>query len=420
MLEKLKAFENKEPEIVFSWKDPETEAEGWTVINSLRNGAAGGGTRMRKGLNKHEVVSLAKTMEIKFTVAGPPIGGAKSGINFDPNDPRKEGVLRRWYAAVLPLLKAYYGTGGDLNVDEILEVLPITADLGLLHCQEGVAVGHFKPEGDEKKAIIKRLQDGVSQRLTDPRYDPNPEHDVKVADMITGWGVSEAARLYFDIWGYSREGARTIVQGFGNVGGAAAYYQALAGFKVVGIIDRDGGLLNPDGFSVEEIRQLWLTRKGNALAHPDMIPFDEINKKIWECGAEVFLPCARSRIVTVQQIKRMLRNGLKVISPGANVPFQDSEIFLGPTGIFADELVSVIPDFVANCGMARAFAYFMSPDPDMSDHGIFQDVTQTIEKPLRELQARNPVGMELWQDALYLALDKLDFKFEPSEPSPVE
>jgi len=66
----LKKFENKQPEIVFEWKDSETEAEGWVVINSLRNGAAGGGTRMRKGLDKREVESLAKTMEVKFTVAG--------------------------------------------------------------------------------------------------------------------------------------------------------------------------------------------------------------------------------------------------------------------------------------------------------------------------------------------------------------
>ena len=41
MKELLKKFENKEPEIVFNWKDAETEAEGWTVINSLRGGAAG-------------------------------------------------------------------------------------------------------------------------------------------------------------------------------------------------------------------------------------------------------------------------------------------------------------------------------------------------------------------------------------------
>jgi len=81
---------------------PMTEAQGWVVINSLRGGAAGRGTRMRAGLDRNEVESLAKTMEVKFTVAGPSIGGAKSGINFDPTDPRKSGVLQRWYKAVTP------------------------------------------------------------------------------------------------------------------------------------------------------------------------------------------------------------------------------------------------------------------------------------------------------------------------------
>ena len=133
--ELLDRYKQKRPVIVFEWKDDETEAEGWVVINSLRNGAAGGGTRMRLGLTKEEVVSLAKVMEIKFSVAGPPIGGAKSGINFDPHDPRREQVLRRWYQAVYPILKNYYGTGGDLNVDELRDVIPITEDLGLWHPQ---------------------------------------------------------------------------------------------------------------------------------------------------------------------------------------------------------------------------------------------------------------------------------------------
>jgi glutamate dehydrogenase/leucine dehydrogenase len=58
----IEIFEHSLPEIVFEWNDKETDATGWVVINSLRGGAAGGGTRMRKGLNKDEVVSLAKTM----------------------------------------------------------------------------------------------------------------------------------------------------------------------------------------------------------------------------------------------------------------------------------------------------------------------------------------------------------------------
>ena len=62
MKDLLKKYEEKRPEVVFEWKDTLTDAEGWVVINSLRGGAAGGGTRMRKGLDKREVESLAKTM----------------------------------------------------------------------------------------------------------------------------------------------------------------------------------------------------------------------------------------------------------------------------------------------------------------------------------------------------------------------
>ena len=58
----IKRYKEKEPEIVFEWTDQETGAKGWVVINSLRGGAAGGGTRMRKGLNKEEVISLAKVI----------------------------------------------------------------------------------------------------------------------------------------------------------------------------------------------------------------------------------------------------------------------------------------------------------------------------------------------------------------------
>ena len=211
MKDLLKKFENKEPEIVFNWKDPETEAEGWTVINSLRGGAAGGGTRMRKGLDMNEVLSLAKTMEVKFSVSGPAIGGAKSGINFDPSDPRKKGVLERWYKAVSPLLKNYYGTGGDLNVDEIHEVIPMTEDCGVWHPQEGVFTGHFKPTEADKINRIGQLRQGVIKVIENPNFSPDVNRKYTVADMITGYGVAEAVRHFYDIYGGDVKGKKAIV-----------------------------------------------------------------------------------------------------------------------------------------------------------------------------------------------------------------
>ncbi len=406
MLAQLKEFEEKQPQIVFEWRDSETEAVGWVVINSLRGGAAGGGTRMRVGLDKLEVLSLAKTMEVKFSVCGPDIGGAKSGINFDPADPRKVGVLQRWYAAVLPLLKSYYGTGGDLNVDEIKEVLPITRAMGLLHCQEGIAVGHFQRDEAGKHHMIARLQNGVSKVIDTPYYTPGG-HPWVVADMITGWGVVEAVRHFYNIWRGNWAGKRVIVQGFGNVGAAAAYYAAQYGMPVVGIIDRNGGLLNPDGFSLAQIQELILTRDGNALAAPDMIPYDQLMDQIWSVPAEVFLPCARSRVLTTTQVDQMKAAGMQVISCGANVPFADEEIFLGPTAIHADHQLSVIPDFIANCGMARAFAYFMGSDGPLEDEAIFMDVSECIHDALADLYAANDSSTLLWQTGLGIALTKL-------------
>jgi len=323
MKELLERFENKAPEIVFHWNDPETEAEGWTVINSLWGGAAGGGTRMREGLDMNEVLSLAKTMEVKFTVSGPPIGGAKSGINFNPEDPRKKGVLERWYGAVSPLLKNYYGTGGDLNVDEIHEVIPITEDAGVWHPQEGVFNGHFKPTEADKINRIGQLRMGVIKVLESDVYSPDPSRKYTVADMITGFGVAEAVRHYYDIGGSSVKGKRAIVQGFGNVGAAAAFYLSKMGARIVGIIDRHGGVVKEEGFSFEEIQTFFRKKKGNALITEDMIPFEKINAEIWNTPAEIFAPCAASRLITREQITTLIDTGLEVISCGANVPFAD-------------------------------------------------------------------------------------------------
>ena len=407
MKELLKKYENKDPEIVFNWKDAETEAEGWVVINSLRGGASGGGTRMRKGLNLNEVLSLAKTMEIKFTVSGPPIGGAKSGINFDPKDPRKKGVLERWYAAVSPLLKSYYGTGGDMNVDETHEVIPITEESGVWHPQEGVFNGHFKPTEADKINRIGQLRQGVIKVIENPDYSPDVMRKYTVADMITGFGVAEAVKHYYDIYGSSVKGKRAVVQGFGNVGAAAAFYLAKMGAKVVGIIDIVGGLINEDGFTLKEITNLFLDKKGNTLNSENLIPFEEINKKIWAIKTEIFAPCAASRLITIHQIDEMMDSGLEVISCGANVPFADKEIFFGPIMEHTDYRVSLIPDFISNCGMARVFAYFMERRVIMTDEAIFNDTSNRIKEALEKVYTINQSKTGISETAFEIALNQL-------------
>lgn len=409
MKELLSKYEQKAPEVVFHWRDSETDAEGWTVINSLRGGAAGGGTRMRKGLDYNEVLSLAKTMEVKFTVSGPAIGGAKSGINFDPADPRRRDVLKRWYKAVSPLLKHYYGTGGDLNVDADKDVIPLTEDCGVWHPQEGIFNGHYKPSEAEKINRIGQLRMGVIKKLTNSEYTPSLERGYTVADMLTGYGVSEAAKHYYSLFGGEISGKTAIVQGFGNVGSAAAYYLTKLGVKVIGIIDRDGGLINEDGFSMEEMTQLFLDKDGNKLSAENMLSFEEINDKIWDLGAQIFIPAAASRLVSRDQATRLIEGGLEVISPGANVPFADKEIFFGPTMEYVDSQVSLLPDFISNCGIARVFAYFMENRVNlpMQDEEIFNDTSKTIEKALKRVHENNTSNTNICNTAFDIALKTL-------------
>lgn len=403
----LDQYKAKRPEVVFEWHDQETEAEGWIVINSLRNGAAGGGTRMRKGLTKAEVVSLAKVMEVKFSVCGPDIGGAKSGINFDPSDPRRNDVLRRWYAAALPILKSYYGTGGDLNVDEMKDVIPITEKLGLWHPQEGIVNGHLNSSRGDKVKIIGQLRYGCAKIVEDPRFVPDG-HKYAVADLITGFGVAESVRHYYNLYQADGLAGKTaIIQGWGNVASTAASYLSLAGVKVLGIIDWDGGVIREEGMDMAAIKELFVNKQGNQLVADDLLPFEVVNERIWQLGADIFVPGAASKLVSREQVEQMIAGGLEVMACGANVPFVDDGVFFGPTAVWADEHISLIPDFIANCGMARVFAYFMQADVEMTDEAIFADVSDTIRKALMDVQAYHPSPNGIATAALNSALQRL-------------
>ena len=407
MEEMLRKFEEKEPEVVFEWNDAETDAKGWIVINSLRGGASAGGTRMHTNVSKEEVIALAKTMEIKFTVSGPPIGGAKSGINFNPKDPRKKEVLKRWFNAAKPLLKSYYGTGGDMNVDEVHEVMPICEENGILFPLEGVVRGYHKKDEEGTMKIINQLSEGVPLIVKDKDLTPDINRNYSVGDLITGYGVSEAILHYYNIYGGQVKGKRVIIQGWGNVAGAAAYYLAQAGAIIVGIIDKVGGIINTDGYSFEEIKYLLENRSSNFLEAKNMLSSEQINDRIWSVGAEIFVPAAASRLLSQNQLNLMIDNGLEVISSGANVPFADKEIFFGPISKNADERISVLPDFIANCGMARAFSYFMQDNCQMKDIAIFTAVSKTIKEAIEKVHKKNKRKRNISKTALENALQQL-------------
>jgi lactate dehydrogenase-like 2-hydroxyacid dehydrogenase len=124
----------------------------------------------------------------------------------------------------------------------------MTEECGVWHPQEGVN-GHFKPTEADKINRIGQLRVVV---IENPKFSPDVSRKYTIADMITGYGVAEAVRHYYETYGGDVKGKKAIVQGFGNVGSAAAFYLAEMGAKVIGIIDRDGGLINENGFTLKK------------------------------------------------------------------------------------------------------------------------------------------------------------------------
>ena len=160
---------------------------------------------------------------------------------------------------------------------------------------------------------------------------------------------------------------------------------------------------------MEEMTALFLAKDGNQLVSESMIPFEAINEKIWSLPAEIFVPAAASRLVSKEQVQRMIDSGLEVISPGANVPFADKEIFFGPIMEHTDTHLSLLPDFISNCGIARVFAYLMEARValPMQDKAIFDDTSNIIKQALQKTFKKSASKTKICSTAFEIALKQL-------------
>jgi glutamate dehydrogenase (NAD(P)+) len=141
-------------------------------------------------------------------------------------------------------------------------------------------------------------------------------------------------------------GCRVVIQGFGNVGSNAARLLMERGYKIVGVAEQDGGLLNPDGI---EIHQLIEYKRRNATTlgfrGAEAVPSDELLTA--EC--EILIPAATENVITSRNANRIQA---RIIVEGAN----------GPTTAVADEILAekrifIMPDILANAGGVTA-SYF--------------------------------------------------------------
>lgn len=411
MWRRYASFLRSTPELTLAWSDRETDARAWLVINSLRGGAAGGGTRMRLGVDPREVTYLAKAMELKFSIAGPPIGGAKTGIDFDPTDARKADVLERWYRAAMPLLRDRYGTGGDLNIDEVLDVIPAFERLGLHHPQEGVVRGHLHPDDRQFRAIMSRMQAGVAAPIGAGLAETRAVEgvDLTIADVITGFGVAAAVRRLFERHDRTLHGVRVLLEGFGNVGAAAGLYLARSGARIVAIQDAHSALIDAAGLDADGVEDLLRRRTDKLLPAADArVCTGRERSRFWNVPADVFVCAAISESITADTLTDLERSGVRVLACGSNQPFREGKVGSTVVAQDADRRFSIIADVLANCGMARTFSYLLESNSQVEAAPIFDAVRRTIGEALDEVVDR-AAGTEtgLLSATLGLALDRI-------------
>ncbi|MCX4820718.1 glutamate dehydrogenase [Streptomyces sp. NBC_01142] len=323
------------PLISLTWTDHVTDRQGHLVIDRLVRGVASGGLRMREGCTLEEVAGLARGMTMKealhYNAEDPsvryiPLGGAKGGIDCDPQDPRAYGILVRFLRAVRPYVETMWTTGEDLGLSQDI-VDRAAAEAGLASPVQAVY-----PLLDDEAAARRRLADAFAVEVDGIGLD----------ELVGGCGVAESVLVALDRAEMAYEGTRVSVQGLGTMGGATARFLARAGLKIVAVADVKGTVANPAGLDVDALlaaRDSYGTVDRAALRHDDV----ELAGDAWlSVDAEVLVPAAVSYAVdTVNQAQITAR----WIVEAANMPvLPEAEKLLARRG------TTVLPDVVVNSG----------------------------------------------------------------------
>ncbi|MGP3989295.1 Glu/Leu/Phe/Val family dehydrogenase [Streptomyces sp. 3N207] len=360
----LQALEH-EPFLQVTWRDSQTPARGYVVIDQLVTGIATGGLRMRPGCTLDEVGELAREMTLKMGAFGIPVGGAKGGIDFDPADPRADGVRERFLQGVRPLLERFWVTAGDLGTQQ--------DQLDRAFEQVGLGETSFH-------AAVVRSPDEAEVRSRIRQAFATRTDGLKLSELVGGFGVAEAALVALEHRGIPASSARAIVQGFGTMGGATALYLAHAGVQIVGVTDAQGLVLNASrGIDVE---RLLSARSADGVIDRSVLRDDDEERPGDEWlgqDVDVLVPAAVSHAITADNCDRIRG---KLVVEAANVPTTPEA-----EQLLLDRGVSVVPDFIANTG-AAAGAWWVILGEVVSPAGACGRLTSEIRPLVRGLMSR--------------------------------
>jgi len=312
-----------EPERIIKFRVPWVDDNGKVQINrGFRvqfNSAIGpykGGLRFHPSVYEGIIKFLGFEQIFKNALTGLPIGGGKGGSDFDPKG-KSDGEVMRFCQSFMTELQKYIGADTDVPA----------GDIGVGAREIGYMFGQYKRLRDEFTGVLtgKGLTYGGSLARKE----------------ATGYGLCYFTEEMLKDHGDSMKGKTVIVSGSGNVAIYATQKATQLGAKVVAMYDSNGYIYDKDGVDLDAIREIKEVKRGRIKEYVNYRPNAEYHEGcsgIWTIPCDIALPCATQNEINEESAKALVKNGVKVVCEGANMPstpeaiavFQEAGVLFGP------------------------------------------------------------------------------------------
>lgn len=327
--------------------------KGYRVQHNQARGPYKGGLRFHKGVSLDLFNALAAEMTWKTAIADVPFGGAKGGLRMDPREYGR-GELEAITLRFMYRLKQLIGPNIDIPAPDVGTNSEVMAWLLRQYT-----------DGERERHDLRSVVTGKDVRIG------GSEGRVKA----TGRGLAYCIEEHFKDRDDRVTGKKFIVQGFGNVGAAAAEILVAMGAVCVAVQDADGTVHDPNGIDVAKL-QAHVERADNL--RRSVAGYGEAQaisaRDFWEIEADICVPAALGDAIT-SDIAEKLR--CKLVAEGANRPTTpEADRVLERRGI------AVIPDIIGNAGGVTVSYYEWIQNKRM-EHWTEAEVNGRLEQAIK-------------------------------------
>lgn len=312
-----------EPERIIKFRVPWVDDNGKVQINrGFRvqfNSAIGpykGGLRFHPSVYEGIIKFLGFEQIFKNSLTGLPIGGGKGGSDFDPKG-KSDAEVMRFCQSFMTELSKHIGADTDVPA----------GDIGVGAREIGYMFGQYKRLRNEFTGVLtgKGLTYGGSLARTE----------------ATGYGLCYFTKEMLLANGSSFQDKTVVISGSGNVAIYATEKATELGGKVVALSDSNGYVYDKNGIDLAAVKQIKEVERKRIKEYVKDHPTAEYHegcRGIWTIPCDIALPCATQNELDLESANALIKNGVKAVAEGANMPstpeaieaFQKAGVMFGP------------------------------------------------------------------------------------------